>query len=212
MTLPSAMGHPEVLRVLRLEDSAIHAMFRCGSRVYGTASPASDHDFVAVLARADGPRDLVFADGCNVVVHTRASFQVALDHHSVFALECLFAPAAHRLKEPSPSPRFQLDRARLAASAADRARSDFAKATARLEAEPDASRKKAFHAIRVLWFALQVARQSRITDFEAAAELWEEMATAPLVPSTWLRYGAEIEARIDDLQALASARHIGGPK
>jgi hypothetical protein len=208
----TTMGYPGVLRVLRLDDSAIHAMFRCGSRVYGTASPTSDHDFVAVLARADGARDLVFADGCNVVVHTRASFQQALEHHSVFALECLFAPAQHRLKEPSPSPRFQLDRAKLAASAADRARSDFAKATARPEAEPDASRKKAFHAIRVLWFARQVAREGRITDFEAAAELWEEIATAPLVPSTWLRYGAEIESRIAELQALASARQAVGPR
>ena len=101
----------DVLRVLRLEDAAIHARFRCGSRVYGTATPASDHDFVAVLAHADAKRDLVFADGCNVVVHSRASFQEALDHHGVFALECLFAPEAHRLKEPSPPFRFTLDRA-----------------------------------------------------------------------------------------------------
>ncbi|NUO48084.1 MAG: hypothetical protein HOV80_04425 [Polyangiaceae bacterium] len=198
-----APDYRDVMGILRLEDAAICGMFRCGSRVYGTATPSSDHDFVAVLAGSDGRRDLVFGDGCNVVIHTRASFQEALDHHSIFALECLFAPAPHRLKEPAPPFRFVLDRRKLADAASERARADYEKASKRLDEEPDASRKKAFHAIRVLWFALQVAREGRITDFEEAAELWEEIATAPISLSTWISYGIEVEACAGELEELA---------
>jgi hypothetical protein len=43
-----------VLRVLRRADGEVAAVYRTGSRVYGTASATSDEDFVAVLARRRG--------------------------------------------------------------------------------------------------------------------------------------------------------------
>ncbi len=71
------MDTTDLLRILGRSSAEVHAIFRCGSRVYGTATAASDEDFVTVLARRDAKQDLVFRDNVNVVVHGLDSF---LDH------------------------------------------------------------------------------------------------------------------------------------
>lgn len=108
-------GLLRLLRLLGRPAAEAHALFRCGSRVYGTAT--SDEDFVAVLARRDAKQDLVFGDDVNIVVHGLDSFHDALVGQSVFALECLFLAPEHRLVDPRPAFPFKLDRAKLADSA-----------------------------------------------------------------------------------------------
>lgn len=161
-----------LLRILGRSAAEVHALVRCGSRVYGTATATSDEDFVAVLARRDAKQDLVFGSNVNVVVHGLDSFREAIAGQSVFALECLFLPAEHRLVDPKPAFVFKLDRARLAASATARSTSDFKKAGKQFDEEPLASKKKLFHALRVPMFALQIARSGRITDYAQANHHW----------------------------------------
>ena len=67
-----------LLRILGRPAAEVHALFRCGSRVYGTATATSDEDFVAVLARRDAKQDLLFRDDVNVVIHGLDSFRDAL--------------------------------------------------------------------------------------------------------------------------------------
>ena len=173
------MDRADVLRVLGRSDGEVAALFRTGSRVYGTASPASDEDFVAVLARRDARQDLAFGAGVNVVVHGLDTFRDAIADHSVFALECLFLAPEHRLEDPRPPFAFTLDRKKLAASAGGRSAADFAKAGKRFADEPAASKKKLFHALRVPMFALQIARAGRIADYGEAIGLWQEICGRP---------------------------------
>ena len=168
----TTMDTTDLLRLLGRSAAEVHALFRCGSRVYGTATATSDEDFVAVLARRDAKQDLVFGDNVNVVVHGLDSFREAIAGQSVFALECLFLPPEHRLLDPRPAFVFKLDRAKLAASATARSTSDFKKAARQLDDEPTASKKKLFHALRVPMFALQIARHGRITDYGQANHHW----------------------------------------
>jgi hypothetical protein len=170
------MDRAAVLRVLGRSDGEVAAVYRTGSRVYGTASPTSDEDFVAVLARRDARQDLAFGPGVNVVVHGLDTFRDAIADHSVFVLECLFLPPEHRLKDPRPPFAVAIDRKKLSASAGGRSASDFAKAGKRFADEPAASKKKLFHALRVPLFALQIARSGRITDYAEASGLWREIA------------------------------------
>ena len=202
------MDRADVLRVLRRTDGEVAAIFRSGSRVYGTASPTSDEDFVAVLARRDARQDLAFAPGVNVVIHGLDTFRDAIADHSVFALECLFLPPKHRLKDPRPPFAFKLDRAKLAASAGGRSAADFAKAGKRFAEEPAASRKKLFHALRVPMFALQIARTGRIADYGEASGLWREIAAR--TDEAWEpyleAYGSLRERLCRELDALARKR------
>jgi len=167
--------YESVRRLLRVPDSAIHSLYRCGSRVYGTSNARSDEDFVAVLAGPNAKVDLVLGDRRDIIVHTEASFREALARHSVLALECFFVAAEHRLKETRPGFAFVLDRHRLAAAALGRSKSDFDKAARRFADEPSASKKKLFHALRVASFALQIARHERIVDFAETNSLWRQI-------------------------------------
>ncbi|APR85838.1 Hypothetical protein A7982_11187 [Minicystis rosea] len=180
------MDYADVLRHLRRSDAEIHSVCRCGSRVYGTAGPASDEDFCVVLTDARAKQDLLFRGGANFVVHGLGSFREALADQSVFALECLFAPAEHRLKEGRPPLSFTLDREKLAASASARSASDFAKAARTFEDEPHAAKKKLFHALRVPLFARQIATRGRLADFTEATPLWIEIAAR--TETTWAPY------------------------
>ncbi|WP_437731899.1 hypothetical protein [Sorangium sp. So ce1335] len=202
------MSLSTVLRVIGRTDGEVHSVFRTGSRVYGTATAASDEDFVAVLARRDARQDLAFAPGVNVVVHGLDTFRSALADHSVFALECLFLPPEHRLKEPRPPFPFKLDRKKLAASAASRSASDFKKAGARFDEQPEASKKKLFHALRVPLFAVQIAETGAIHDHGAATPIWREIAADERLDWEAYReaYGPLRERLCDRLAALASRR------
>jgi hypothetical protein len=202
------MDYTAVLRVLGRSDGEVAAVFRTGSRVYGTASPGSDEDFVAVLARRDARQDLAFGAGVNVVVHGLDTFRDAIADHSVFVLECLFLPPDHRLKDPRPPFAFALDRGKLAASAGGRSAADFAKAAKRFADEPTASKKKLFHALRVPMFALQIARSGRISDYGEAAVLWSEITARP--DEDWQpyreAYGPLRERLCRELDAAAKKR------
>lgn len=172
------MDYADVLRFLKKSDAEIHSVCRCGSRVYGTAGPRSDEDFFVILAGREARRDLLFRGGANFVVHSLPIFREALAEQSVFALECLFAPAEHRLKA-GPMPPYTVDREKLAASAGARSASDFKKAERTFEGEPLAAKKKLFHALRVPMFAKQIAARGRIVDFGEARPLWAEIAARP---------------------------------
>ncbi len=177
--MSSQESYTRLLQVLKVTDSAVYAAYRVGSRVYGTAGPLSDEDFVAVLSRPDQRQDLAFAKGINVVVHGVATFQKALEDQSVFALECLFAAPAHVLKAPRPPFRHTLDRKKLAISATERSNSDWQKAKKRFVEEPEASKKKLFHALRVPIFALQIAKTGKLGDYAAANAHWTRIQEGP---------------------------------
>ncbi len=177
------MDYTDVLRILRRPDAEVYGACRYGSRVYGTAGPASDEDFFVVLEDSKARRDLLFGAGANVVVHGLETFRQALADQSIFALECFFAPPEHRLKEGRPPLAFVLDRARLSASAIAKSEADFAKAARTFEAEPGPARKKLFQSLRVPFFARQLATQGKIVDFTEAAPLWTEIRD--LEDATW---------------------------
>lgn len=171
--------YQRLLAIVKQADGAVRAAFRVGSRVYGTAGPRSDHDYVVVLVNPLQRRDLLFGEGINVTVHGVRSFQAALSDGSVFAFEALFAPGPHRLKEPVPPFKFELDWKKLCESAVARSTSDYEKAKKRFSEESESSRKKLFHSLRVPLFALELLRTGKIENFGAAGEYFEEIMSHP---------------------------------
>ena len=142
-----ASDYAKVLQTLRRDEADVRFCVRCGSHVYGTAGPSSDHDFLVVLADAKAPRDLVWGRNLNVIVHGARTYAAALDDQSVFAHEGLFAPVEHRLKDARPAFPFRIQRGRLFDSAQGRADSDWAKAKGRFDDEPEASKKRVLQAV-----------------------------------------------------------------
>ena len=197
-----------LLAVLRVPRAEIRAAYRVGSRVYGTDGPGSDEDFLVVLGKPGQRQDLAFAPGLNIVIHGVTTWKDALDDQSVFALECHFAAPPHVLVAAHPPFRFTLDRKKLAASAIGKSTADWQKAKKRFEEEPGPSRKKAFHALRVPVFALQVAKTGKIGDYAAANHFLEEIRRGPDDDFAWYeeKLGPAREALCAELTKLAGKR------
>jgi hypothetical protein len=153
----------ELLRFLRLDDWQVMRVCRAGSRVYGTAGPGSDEDFV-VVARGVKP-DLVRGPSLSVILYTPEGFMNSVEEHAVFALECLYLPPEHRLRDPVPPLTFKLDRKRLARTALSRAQADLDKSASLAGAT---RQKRLFHALRVLDFAGQILRTGKIENYLVA--------------------------------------------
>jgi hypothetical protein len=192
-----------VLTVLRREDAAVRACVRVGSRVYGTAGPGSDHDFLVVLRDPAARNDLLWGPGMNLVVHGADGYASALAEQSIFALEAHFAPRMHQLKAPAPPFAYVRDRKKLRAAASERAESDWRKAEKVFAEDPVAARKRAVHALRVLAFATQIARGGRIDDFTVARGFAEVVASC----TDWAALqGAFVPLRDGFLTELGRAR------
>ena len=102
--------YQRLLAILRQPVNAVRFACRVGSRVYGTAGPGSDHDYLVVLINPGQKQDLLFGKEVNVVVRGVRTFQAALEDGGVFAFEAVFAPSrtvvrlgiCHCLPPPSP--------------------------------------------------------------------------------------------------------------
>jgi hypothetical protein len=122
----------------------------------------------------------------------------------VFAFEGVFAPAPHVLKAARPGFPADVDRRRLVASATERSTSDYDKAVKRLADEPEASKKRLFHSLRIPAFALQLARTGEIDDFAVANGWFEAImaCTGDDVAGLAGTYGPLRAAMCDELTAL----------
>lgn len=195
-------AYSAVLAVLRRDDAAVRACVRVGSRVYGTATQESDHDFLVVLRDPKARHDLLWGPGMNLVVHGAESYASALASQSIFALEAHFAPAEHQLKAAAPPFAYVRDRKKLATTARERADSDWRKAEKVFSDDPAAARKRAGHALRVLAFAAQIARGGRISDFTVGRAFGEQLASC----TDWAAVEPLRDALLEELAQLGRVR------
>lgn len=161
----------DILHILKCSDGDLRSVYRVGSRVYGCATETSDSDYCVIRNVGAGRSDLVFRPGINITVHTVDTYQRALNDHSLFALECFYAPPSAVLKQGPVFP-FKLNLGLLIDKVRQTSESDWRKATKLWEDELEASQKKLYHSIRVLMFARQIALHGRITNFSEANEVW----------------------------------------
>lgn len=198
----------KLVSILRVGVTDVRAAYRVGSRVYGTAGPKSDEDFLFVLSKPGQKLDLAFGDDINIVVHGVATFQQALDDQSVFVLECFFASAEHVLVVPRPAFGYKLDKKKLSISATEKSNADWQKAKKTFLDEPGPARKKLFHSLRVPVFALQIAKTGKLGDYAVANAWYKDIVSGPDDDFGWY------EQRFDKLrnELTAELGKLGGKR
>jgi hypothetical protein len=171
--------YQDVLKASGRADRDVSAAFRVGSRVYGTYTPDSDHDFVLMLNVREH-NELIRKPNINVTMRGFQDFAFSIKEGNIFTLECLFAPSAHVLKKDpwmstfTPANIPEKDRKWAAVSALEKASADYNKGIK--VNDP----KRVYHAFRVLDFGIQVVESGRIYDFAAAKKIYETVMTEPL--------------------------------
>lgn len=156
-------------KVMTLPLGTILSLY--GSRVYGTAKPDADWDYAAVVPDNCGiVSGTEFRDGDkNIQVYIRQHFQEQLDLHKIVPLECYFHDENIRHQF-----HLNLDKTKLRHSLSEKASHSFVKAKKKIEVEHDfyVGWKSLFHALRILNFGIQIARDGAITDFAVANAHW----------------------------------------
>ncbi len=151
-------------------------LFPFGSRVYGTADERSDYDFMAIVPDSHHLKtgEELRTQDFNVHVYTRADFQEQLGLHKVHTLEAYFLPDG-RCKKEFP---WKLDLSKLRHELSAKSSNSWVKAKKKMEVEKDfrTGKKSLFHALRILVFGTQIAKDGKITDYSAANHYWHDIA------------------------------------
>ena len=174
---PTPADYQRLLGLVGVKDEDVLLAVRVGSRVYGTAQPDSDEDFMVVLS-GDVKDDLLIRDKVNVTLRTKAGFQSSLDKQNVFALECYMVDFNNIFKRTPPAFNWKGDWGKLRLEALEKSQSDYAKAV-RGPLMDYKAKKRLWHSLRVPMFAKQVYQDGWIRDFTEANELYWEIMTDP---------------------------------
>lgn len=172
-----------ILNNFKFLDKEVYNVYPYGSRVYGTHTDASDHDFILIVNRDVNEFSLTSDDKkINVHLYSPPAFEDQLTAHKIAALECFFLPPEKMLKSKLKF-FFPLSKEKLRASISEKASHSWVKAKKKMEVEKDkniyTAKKSLFHSFRIIDFGIQIASLNRIKDYSISNEMWLEIATNP---------------------------------
>jgi len=149
-------------KILKSENTL--NMYRFGSHVYGTNNKDSDEDYYVIQK--------TFTESESIDIHhvTVAQFEQLLLNQDIQALECVFLPSKHILKESVHFTHI-LDKVRLRKSISTVSDNSFVKGKKKLIVAADYDKKLAlksiFHSLRIRDIGTQVALEGKIVDYAA---------------------------------------------
>ena len=177
------MNASEVIEKLGLDDNEIVNVYPYGSRVYGTATEYSDHDYLIVYKSAMLPNgafrnNAISSEDRKIqgVCYSRSGFQDALNNYEIGAVECMFLPDEMVLRKKWPFKFSKWDNKEMIRKIITKASDSWHNAKMRLSDDDlHTSKKGIFHAFRILMFGLQLKEHNKIVDFTVANHLKDEI-------------------------------------
>lgn len=160
-----------------INNPDILALFDYGSVVYGTLGEHSDHDLIAVIK--DSAKHIELSkEKLDVTVYRESDFKELVLKHEISALECLFLDSKHIYKNELDI-EFNLDKVILRSSVSGKSSNSWVKAKKKFIVEEDYNpyigKKSAWHAIRMLDFATQIANEGKISNYSSMNPLLKEI-------------------------------------
>jgi len=148
-----------------IDDDNVCAIYPLGSRVYGSHTPDSDHDYILVCWEYFDSQDI------NVHVYTVNQFKQALLNHEIQALECYFLheDLIIKLNDTRHQQGFVLDKSKLRTSISTITSNSWVKGKKKLiiagDYDPYLAIKSIFHSLRILDFGIQIATSGYIENY-----------------------------------------------
>jgi len=168
----------EVIAAAGIHPLKVKNIFLYGSRVYGTATETSDWDIILIgshLLAHEEKKMTVNGALLNIHIFTPDYFKDELKLHHPRTLECLFAPDWIILNNKVPLVQ-EISVKRLVMDTLNESRNRWKRAKmCILDSNFYTGQKSAFHSLRVLIFAIQIAEHGKIVDYSAANYLYPEI-------------------------------------
>lgn len=172
----------EILDRFGIAMQDVVCIYPYGSRVYGSHTDESDHDWIIVYRSSMLPSG-AFRDNAissdylkthQAVCYSRSGFRNAVDTYDIVALECTFLPEGSPLMEDMKFPVRKWVPKEMASAIISKASASWH--LARMHSDDDERTKKnVYHALRILRFGEQMAETGRIVDYSVANALKREI-------------------------------------
>jgi hypothetical protein len=181
----------EILDKLGITEEVI-GIYPYGSRVYGTASSKSDHDFIivtksATLSNGAFKNNAISSDDWSIqgVLYSRGGFLDAINNYEIGALECISLPEEEVILETTllksllkrPRKWIQGDMVKNIIKKASN--SWFIADKQAKTGYKDRAKKGIYHSLRILRFGLQLKENQRVVDFSESNELYYQFKSIP---------------------------------
>eukprot|EP01124_Arcella_intermedia_P035103 TRINITY_DN8858_c0_g2_i1.p1 TRINITY_DN8858_c0_g2~~TRINITY_DN8858_c0_g2_i1.p1 ORF type:complete len:619 (-),score=169.17 TRINITY_DN8858_c0_g2_i1:605-2407(-) len=162
--------------VWKVAGNEVRGVYPYGSRVYGTATTLSDHDFKVILKEYDGDSNEVLRDNISVCFYEESVFLKLIENNDIMALICILSPEHLILKSnPNHLKHFNLDLRKLKNSVGKEANQTWAKAKLLWESDVSRAKKNLCHSFRYLYFGIQIVQTGKITNFGAANDIYNDL-------------------------------------
>lgn len=183
---------PRIYELAGVPEAHVQAVYMYGSRVYGTHSPQSDHDYIVILddevgAHKDAQQYDSHSGDLSIHTYLYSSWKEHLANHKIFAIECYSQfPMDHKAE-------FKLDLPTLRKEISSKSSNSWVKCKKKLTVETGefyVGIKSLFHSFRIPFFGIQIAQHGKVVDFSAANYIWDELKNLPEY-TTWEELNAK---------------------
>ena len=203
-------GIQEIKNFKNSKIPTIHySVYRYGSRVYGTHTPESDHDFIVVWNRPEIAH--VSEDKYSINYYPVKTFGDMVKGHEISALECLFCRNA--VVKNCINYNIRIDLEQLRHSISEKASHSWVKSKKKHDVEKDykAAKKSLFHSLRIIDFGTQFAKmvvmddKPELINTRGCQELWGSLNKLqfPLTDNQWSVLKATYNASMTEFRKYA---------
>ena len=190
----------EVIQKSGLHPTRVKNVYIFGSHCYGIASVKSDYD-ILIIANTPYPEKEIVVDDFNIHILTLDRFLEGLRNFNIRNIECLQSP--YILKEEVIIP-FEIKIAGLRHSLSHICNNSWVKAKKKLQqGDYYIGIKSLFHSLRISMFGIQLANTGKITDWQCANYIWNN-----IISKTWTWDELDNYYRLERNRLLSDFRKI----
>lgn len=184
-----------------LNDAKVLCIYLHGSRVYGCNNSDSDYDFI-VVTEDKYKSDAVSGEGFDLSIFSRKEWEKEAEENSVDFMECMFLPDDIKLLEEYV-PEYKINPKILRSSFSSKSSNSFVKCKKKLTVEKDfapyTGKKSLFHSFRILHYGIQILKDKKITDYQAANDIYHEIMS--IDSNEWQVFKDRYQQRYNNLKS-----------
>jgi predicted nucleotidyltransferase len=155
-----------IYNILPVNEKSVKNIYMFGSRVYGNYHDLSDYDFI-VIGDTLKYQEITKGD-INIHIFNNNLFQRNLEDFDMRAIECVMAPSNAKLKEVTKF-KFKMNKKKFRESIFFQVNKNWRVGKKKFaDGDVYGGKKRIYHSIRILLFAIQLLKKNKIVDWGEA--------------------------------------------
>jgi len=164
----------KIYKILPIDKQSVNNIYLFGSRVYGNYNQDSDYDFIVIGNKLKYQE--IEKDNINIHIFNNNLFISNLNDYDMRAIECVMAPDFAKFKETSKF-NFKLNPTKFGEKIFFQVNKNWRVGKKKFsEGDVYGGKKRIYHSIRILLFAIQILNKGKIVDWSEANEYHKQIS------------------------------------